>query len=661
MKQLHKAPSGNKKKSIFLFVTLSLVLYALCGVTYAKSEYHLKLQRERFVKAREALRVNDMSGFFRRKDQLKDYPLYPYLEYLALKHRINTEEYASAETRALLRQYVDTYTHTYYARKLTGLWQRQLAKEKRWQAYLKWSKSPSGVLIACLELQALVNTGRLISLTGLAADIWSAGREPDPVCKSALQRLESESLPSVKLIWRRIENAIEKNNIAYALDQRHYLNRRDQQWVFLWATGHEDPQASLAQIFHSPLTSLSSKVVKRIVLQWGHHDLSAAWVYWQAHQRQLPVSRSVAYSISQSLALKAAYRHYPEAYEWLASLSSQAQTFAVKKWMTLSALYHEQWQDVIHTIRSMPAEEQKKPQWLYWYARALDEMGYKKNARMLYGKLAESASYYGFLSADKVEVPYAIEQERIELKEARKAALLAKPAIVRAQEFLLVGMEVEARREWRSVTQGMRGDELKAAAVLAHHWQWHSQAINTMARTGHRQDLRLRFPMPYQGIVNFYSQEYAIAPAWAYGVIRRESAFAVDARSSSGAIGLMQLMPGTAQYVGQLQGKKIRSRDLFQADINIATGTYYLRRVMDRFDNHRVLATAAYNAGPNAVSRWLPQGKPMPADIWVDTLSYGETRRYVRAVLAYSAIFEWRESGKPVRLRTYMRDIPRGE
>ena len=82
---------------------------------------------------------------------------------------------------------------------------------------------------------------------------------------------------------------------------------------------------------------------------------------------------------------------------------------------------------------------------------------------------------------------------------------------------------------------------------------------------------------------------------------------------------------------------------------------------MDRFDNNRVLATAAYNAGPNAVSRWLPQGKPMPADIWVDTLSYGETRRYVRAVLAYSAIFEWRESGKPVRLRTYMRDIPRGE
>ena len=167
--------------------------------------------------------------------------------------------------------------------------------------------------------------------------------------------------------------------------------------------------------------------------------------------------------------------------------------------------------------------------------------------------------------------------------------------------------------------------------------------------------------MPYQEIVNTHSREHAIAPTWTYGVMRRESAFSVDARSASGAIGLMQLMPSTARYVGQLQGKKIRSRDLFQADINIATGTYYLRRVMDRFDNHRVLATAAYNAGPNAVSRWLPQEKPMSADIWVDTLSYGETRRYVRAVLAYSAIFEWRKAGKPVRLKTYMRDIPRGE
>ncbi len=75
-------------------------------------------------------------------------------------------------------------------------------------------------------------------------------------------------------------------------------------------------------------------------------------------------------------------------------------------------------------------------------------------------------------------------------------------------------------------------------------------------------------------------------------------------------------------------------------DNNIRFGTHYLRTVMNRFDNNVALAAAAYNAGPSNVKRWLPRDTSMPADLWVETVPYKETRNYVQAVLAYSTVFD---------------------
>jgi len=139
--------------------------------------------------------------------------------------------------------------------------------------------------------------------------------------------------------------------------------------------------------------------------------------------------------------------------------------------------------------------------------------------------------------------------------------------------------------------------------------------------------------------------------------MRRESAYIRDIKSGAGAVGLMQLMPNTAKYVAKLQGDKNWQGDLTHAGTNINFGAYYLRHVMDKFDDHQVLATASYNAGPHRIDKWL--GKNIQdADIWIDTIPFTETRRYVRAVLAYSAIYEYHLTGKPKPLKEKLRPIP---
>ncbi len=139
--------------------------------------------------------------------------------------------------------------------------------------------------------------------------------------------------------------------------------------------------------------------------------------------------------------------------------------------------------------------------------------------------------------------------------------------------------------------------------------------------------------------------------------MRRESAYIQNVRSGAGAVGLMQLMPRTARYVAGLQGKRNWQGDLTDAATNIGFGTYYLRHVMNKFDDHQVLATASYNAGPSRVDQWL-RDDSVDADIWIDTIPFTETRRYVRAVLAYAAIYDYHLTGKAQRLSEKLRPIP---
>ena len=153
------------------------------------------------------------------------------------------------------------------------------------------------------------------------------------------------------------------------------------------------------------------------------------------------------------------------------------------------------------------------------------------------------------------------------------------------------------------------------------------------------------------------AQANELDPSLIYGVMRRESLFDPLARSKVGALGLMQLMPSTARRVARSLGmKRPGQADILHVENNIHMGAHYLKTVMKRFDNNVALATAAYNAGPGNVRRWLPEKDAMPADLWVETVPFGETRKYVQAVLAYSTVFD-KSLGKNTLMSSRMGDI----
>jgi soluble lytic murein transglycosylase len=159
-------------------------------------------------------------------------------------------------------------------------------------------------------------------------------------------------------------------------------------------------------------------------------------------------------------------------------------------------------------------------------------------------------------------------------------------------------------------------------------------------------------------LVNKYADSNGLGIPWVLAVMRQESAFNARAASHAGARGLMQLMPATARSVAKRLGKPYSNRrDLFQPEINIPLGTAYLSQVYNRLEHNPVLATAAYNAGPHRVQRWLPK-HTLEADVWVETIPFKETRNYVKRVMAYAVIYEKRLGREPSSIVARMRPVP---
>jgi soluble lytic murein transglycosylase len=221
-----------------------------------------------------------------------------------------------------------------------------------------------------------------------------------------------------------------------------------------------------------------------------------------------------------------------------------------------------------------------------------------------------------------------------------------------------VGHEGRGRSEWDAAVSILTSHEKVQAAILAHQWGWHSRAIATASLVGEFDDLMIRYPLPWREDFAQYSRDAKINDSWAYGIARSESLFMRDIRSSAGAIGVMQILPETGRRMArEISHPYSGYTTLIDSASNIRLGTMYLRKMFDRFDENRVLATAAYNAGPLNVEAWLPDSNQIDARIWIENIPYNETRAYVRRVLAADAIFHWRLTGKVRRLSTELSTI----
>jgi len=228
---------------------------------------------------------------------------------------------------------------------------------------------------------------------------------------------------------------------------------------------------------------------------------------------------------------------------------------------------------------------------------------------------------------------------------------------VRAMQLYRLGRATWAQREWDDALGRFDDTQRRLAVEVAQDNGWFDRAVFALGRTPDELRLyTLRFPLHHDATIRREAAKNRVDPAWMAAEIRAESVFNPVARSPANALGLMQLLPGTAMTVARANGIPWSGADsLYDPDTNIAIGTAYMRQVLDTYAGQPYFAIAGYNAGPAPMLRWQSQRPGMDPDFWIETISYKETREYVARVFAFSTIYDWRLNGSAVPLDDRMR------
>jgi len=304
------------------------------------------------------------------------------------------------------------------------------------------------------------------------------------------------------------------------------------------------------------------------------------------------------------------------------------------------------WILIGRAIDAMSAAEQRDSAWIYWRARAAQATArpgpegdaQRAAATAALQSIAPQLSFYGKLALEELGETVRLPAAPQPPSAAERDAVRGHPGLTRSLQLISLGLRSEGVREWNFSLRGMAERDLLAAAQWACEREVWDRCINTSDRTRVEVDMAQRFPLPYRGQVMAQARETGVDPAVLYGLIRQESRFITDVRSSAGASGLMQLMPATARWTARKIGRPYTPAMINDSDVNLRLGATYFKLVLDDFGGSLAMATAAYNAGPNRPRRWR-EGAVMEPAAWAETIPFSETRDYVKKVLSNSVYY----------------------
>jgi soluble lytic murein transglycosylase len=607
---------------------------------------------EAMLKAYDAFRAGDAVKLQKFSAQVgSGYVLAPYLEYWRLKVRI--EDAPEADVRAFL----DRQQGSYLADRLRADWLKELGRRGDWENF---DRTLPPLVQDDLEIRCYAWLSRLSRGDDSAFDearaVWREPRELPDGCNALVDKMLDTKKVTVDDVWRRVRLLLENGALTAARRTLAFLPPGEK---------HDEVQFNQAilaprKYISGPPHNLEKRAAREIavfaVLRLARSDPeAAAEVLRGAFGARLP-AEDVKYLWGR-LAYEGARRLIPEAHEWYTLADSSRLDDEQLAWKARAALRVPDWQAVRDAIDRMSASARQDPAWTYWYGRALAAQGRDDGARAYYLRIGGQPNFYGLLAGEELGYMAMAPEPFYVSAEADVAAAQAIPGLARALELYRLDLRSEATREWAFTIRGMDDTQLLAAAELARRSEIFDRAINTADKTVHVHNYKVRYLAPFREVFDEYARASGLEEAWVLGLVRQESRFIVNARSATGAKGLMQLMPATARWVARRDGlKDFSPARVAEVPINVALGTSYLRRVLDDLGNP-VLASAAYNAGPGRARRWR-DSRPLEGAIYAETIPFNETRDYVKKVMVNTMYYAQLIGGKLIPLKDRLGQVP---
>ena len=566
-----------------------------------------------FIELREAAKRNDVARTQTLAASLSNYPYDDYVAYFRIKPQLfDSAGGARADTNAdaQVMAFLNQYQGAALADRMRNDWLLVLGKRKDWTRFdVEYPKFAldDDTQVKCYSLQSKLAQGE--NPTKVAIDTRAILLDPRYFGQAC-----QELVPL--LVGAGGMTPSEAKAIGRAASEMGFdtMSRR---------LGGEDPIAEIVRAAKAD-PAKAFKDFSQNASRYSKENQAVAWgVIGQFLAKKLDPNADDAYRLQQDLG-----------FNELLSTESQ-------EWKVRAGLRAKDWTLVKNAIEGMnPAVRSKDPAWTYWYARALKVDGQAEKARENLELVAEQYNFYGQLAREDLGKSNNV-PARTKVSDAEIDTMSQRKGFIRGERLYAMNLRFEGNREWNWELRNMTDKQLLASAEYAKRINLYDRVVNTADRTKQEHDFSLRYPTPYRDELSPIAKQIDLNLAWTYGLIRQESRFIMNASSSVGASGLMQVMPNTAKYVAKKIGMTSYTIEkLTDTNTNLTLGSNYLNMVLVDLDGSWVLASAAYNAGPSRSKTWREKlTSPTEGAIFAETIPFNETRTYVKNVLANATYY----------------------
>jgi soluble lytic murein transglycosylase len=606
--------------------------------TPSKTSEKYSKQRVLYEQALTELRTGIGPRYRAIRAQLADYTLVQYLDYEALIGQLH--DMKPHEAKAFLAEADETplhdrFRHAYLLHK---------GRDRHWKSFLSVTEgAPRDVELQCYYYRAQRTVGDVDEAWLGAARLWNVGKSQDDACDILFERWIVEGPgPDDALVWSRALKAFDAKTphlirylkrfaspqLSLLLEEMNAVYRRPDLLV---------NRRHAADVYHAQLLTVGIRRLARVNPGQAKVALENTRGIQPYSDLQLEAMESLI--IRHSLFAQSAA---PE--PWIVETLARLRDDELTEIYLRQQIQAANWVAVSQGLVWLSSDVRDNDRWRYWLAKTQIILNKEEAAKKTLSELANNRSYYGFLAAQQLELPYQL---------AGASAVVDQdfddPGLARVIELLALNEAAAARLEWRTMIDRFSDTQKVAAARIAKNNGWDHFAIHAANSAGAWDELELRFPESFQPIFQAAAEQESVSITELLSIARRESAMDPLARSPVGALGLMQVMPSTGKMVARQKGIAFQTTQLQQAEYNVVIGARYYRGLLDRFSQHRPKALAGYNAGPHRVRRWVDS--EMSTDQWIESLPFKETREYVQNVLAYAVIYDQRAGREPELLR----------
>ena len=609
-------------------------LAIVAGTAQADS---LDAQRSRYLQIKQAWDSNQMDTVAALMPTLRDYPLYPYLEYRELGQHLDQE------SGFVINDFIKKYPTLPPVRSLSSRFVNELARREDWRGLLVFSPEvPKPVAASCNWYYAKWATGEQQVAWDGAKAIWLRGTSLPSGCDRLISAWQGAGKQTPITTLERIRLAMKEGNTSLVNVLAKQLPEDYQTIASAIMDLQNNPQNVEAFARAVGPTDFTRQATAIAFASVARSDAENARAMIPSLVRLQKMSEEEEQQLNEAVAWRLMGNDITtEQARWRDNVVMRSDSVSLLERRIRMSLGNNDRRGLNTWIARLPVEAKQKDEWQYWQADLLLERGRKEEADQILRTLMQERGFYPMVAAQRLGVDFPLQVDKAPDPES---SLTQGAELSRVRELMYWNMDNLARTEWSYLVANKTRSQQQQLARYAREQSWWVLSVQATITGKLWNSLEERFPPAFQDRFRYYTDGKAIPVSYAMAIARQESAWNPKALSPVGAAGLMQIMPATAQHtvkVYSLPGYS-NSSQLLDPETNIQIGTQYLESVYQQFGQNRIFASAAYNAGPSRVKTWLGNSAGrLDSVAFIETIPFSETRNYVKNVLAYDAYYRY--------------------